>query len=111
MDRACAQCGAPNADTYTPSGELVCRSCAARVTVSAANAQMSAGKRGGRIGSVISMSIGLFILAACAFVWTRPGAFEEAMQSGKLGKMLFASGPLLGTALLVNGARNWVRSR
>lgn len=108
---SCAQCGAPSADTYTPSGELVCRSCAARVTVSAANEQMSAGKRGGRIGSVISMTIGIVILAGCAFLWTRPGAFDEAMHSGKFGKMLFASGPLLGVALLVNGARNWVRSR
>jgi hypothetical protein len=107
----CTQCGAATADTYTPSGDLVCRSCAARVTVSAANAQMSAGKRGGRIGSVISVTLGLVILAACAFVWSRPGAFDEAMHSGKFGKMLFASGPLLGVALVVNGARNWARSR
>ena len=107
----CAQCGAPTADTYTPSGDLVCRSCAARGTVNAANAQMSAGKRGGRIGSVISMSIGIVILAGCAFVWTRPGAFDEAMHSGKFGKLMFMSGPALGIALLVNGARNWMRSR
>ena len=107
----CAQCGATNADTYTPAGELVCRSCAARGTVNAANAQMSAGKRGGRIGSVISMTLGIFILAACGFVWTRPGAFEEAMNSGKFGKVMFVSGPMIGMALLVNGARNWARSR
>ena len=107
----CTQCGAPTADTYTPAGDLVCRSCAARVTVSAANAQMSAGKRGGRIGSVISMTLGVVILAGCAFVWTREGAFEAAMSSGKFGKLTFASGPVLGIALLVNGARNWMRSR
>ena len=107
----CMQCGAPSADTYTPAGELVCRSCAALDTVSAANAQMSVGKRGGRIGSVISMTLGMFILVACGFVWTRPGAFEEAMNSGKLGKLTFVSGPLIGMALLVNGARNWSRSR
>lgn len=95
----------------TPAGELVCRSCAARGTVDAANVQMRAGKRGGMIGSVISVSIGLFILALSAFVWTREGAFDAAMHSGKFGKLVFASGPVLGIALVVNGARNWMRSR
>jgi len=107
----CAQCGAAKADTYTPAGDFVCRSCAARATVAAANVQMTAGKRGGRIGSVISMTLGILILAASAYTWTRPGAFDEAMSSGKFGKMLFVSGPLLGFALLINGARNWARSR
>lgn len=107
----CAQCGAANADTYTPAGDFVCRSCAARDTVAAANVQMTAGKRGGRIGSVISMTLGALILAASAFIWTRQGAFEAAMTSGKFGKLTFVSGPLLGIALLVNGARNWARSR
>jgi len=32
-------------------------------------------------------------------------------RSGKFGKMLFVSGPLLGFALLINGARNWTLSR
>jgi hypothetical protein len=108
---SCAHCGAPNADSYTSSGDLVCRSCAARATVTAANAQMSAGKKSGRIGSVISMTLGLFILAACAFLWSRPGAIAAAMEARRFGILTIASGPALGLALLVNGARNWMRSR
>ena len=107
---SCAQCGAANAETFTPAGELVCRSCAALATVDAANAQMRAGKRGGRVGSVVSIALGAVILLASAFVWTREGAFDEIMRVGKFGKVVFLSGPTIGLAFLVNGVRNWVRS-
>jgi len=88
----------------------VCRSCAALATVDDANAKMAAGKRSGRIGSVISVTLGVGILLFCAFVWSRPGALEAAMNSRKFGKVMLMSGPLLGIALVVNGARNWQRS-
>jgi hypothetical protein len=68
-------------------GKTLANGDAARATVTAANAQMVVGKRGGRIGSIID---------------ARPLHPR---------RVRVVSGPLLGIALLVNGARNWIRSR
>jgi hypothetical protein len=97
----CKRCGAPNPDHYNPSGDLVCRACAA---LPALDAQIAQGRRSGKAGAWVALLGGV----ALTFVTLAWGIAE--LGSHGYGKRLTARliglGVGLGIVLIAAGVRN-----
>jgi hypothetical protein len=97
----CTRCGSPNPDHYNPSGDLVCRACAA---LPALDAQIEQGRRSGKVGAGVAIAGGVALLAL-TLAWGIPelGGYG---QGQRLTARLVGLGVGLGIGMIVAGARN-----